>query len=65
MKPAPLNDHRATVAAVPINGRLEGRLRAIGVAPKSEETLWIPHQAICPEVPRPEQLAIPIEQESQ
>lgn len=64
MKPAPLTDRRATVAAIPLNNRLEGKLRKPGTAPEAGYTLWIPHEAVCPEVPRPEQLVIPIEQES-
>lgn len=63
MKPAPLTDRRATIAATVMNNRLEGHHRIPGTAPESHETLWIPHQDVCPEVPRPEQLALPTDQE--
>lgn len=64
MKPAPLTDRRATIAATVMNNRLEGRHRIPGTAPQSHETLWIPHEDVCPEVPRPEQLALlPTDQE--
>jgi len=63
MKPAPLTDRRAIYAATVMNNRLEGYLRTPGTAPQSYETLWIPHQDVCPEVPRPEQLALPTDQE--
>lgn len=64
MKPAPLTDRRATVTAIPINSRLEGGHRIPGTAPAAGYTLWIPHQDVCPEVPRPEQLALPTDDRS-
>lgn len=64
MKPAPLTDRRATVTAIPMNNRLEGGHRIPGTAPAAGYTLWIPHQDVCPEVPRPEQLALPTDDRS-
>lgn len=56
MKPAPLNDKRATIAASAVNGRLEGRILTRTTAPQSHENVWIPHVAVCPEIQRDTQL---------
>lgn len=64
MRPCPLGDRRGTIAANPMNNRLEGRYLAAGQRPEEFETLWILHRDVCPEVPRPQQLALPTDQES-
>lgn len=65
MKPAPRSDPRATIAAVTMNNRLEGRWLGKGEHAEQIETVWIPHQDVCPENPTrpapPTQLELPQE----
>lgn len=63
MKPAPLGDRRAKIAAHPMDNRLEGRFLAPNQRCEEFESPWILHQDICPEIPRPQQLALPTDQE--
>lgn len=62
MRPAPLNDQRADVACVVMDGKLVARLLGRNQRPEVGETLWIRHQLVCPEIPRPTQLALPTEE---
>lgn len=63
MKPAPGNDRRATVAAHPMDNRLNGRMLGPNQRPEEHESVWILHEDVCPEIPRPQQLALPTDQE--
>lgn len=63
MRPAPLTDRRATIAATVMDNKLVGHDRAPNTAPQSHETVWIPHESVCEAIPRPEQLALPTGQE--
>ena len=62
MKPAPLNDRRADLAATVWDGVLVGRPLEKGERPREDETVWIRHSTVCPAIPRPTQLALPTEE---
>lgn len=65
MRPAPLIDRRATIAATVMDSKLVGHDRAPGTAPQSHETVWIPHDAVCAGIDRPQQLELPQEDHTQ
>lgn len=64
MKPAPRDDRRARIAAHPMDNRLHGRYLGPTERPEEHETVWIIHRDICREIPRPQQLALPVDQET-
>lgn len=62
MKPAPMNDRRADVAATVWDGVLVGRVLDKGERIREDESLWLRHELVCPEIARPQQLHLPTEE---
>jgi hypothetical protein len=59
MRPAPLGDRRADIACTVMDQKLVAR---ISNRPEVGETMWIRHQVVCSEIPRPTQLPLPTEE---